>query len=140
MAYIVQSLVVGLSRCKAQATKAVATEVRFLAASAGQREYNNKIKGKTFLDVSLQFIWSNVWVKKTETNHSCVSLLRFVSFFLTQTLDFEPRGRTTVSHLVVSLSGCKAQATKAKVFWKIVALYFLDFTFKFNRRKIKIKI
>ena len=53
LAYIVQPLVVGLSRCKAQATKAVATEVRFLAATAGQGEYNYKIKGKTFLDISL---------------------------------------------------------------------------------------
>ena len=51
----ISHLVVGHLGCKAQATKAVATKVRFFAATAGHRDYSNKIKGKTFLVVSLQF-------------------------------------------------------------------------------------
>ena len=34
------------------------------------------------------FVINNVWVKKTETNHSSDTLLQFVSVFLTQTLKY----------------------------------------------------
>ena len=38
--------------------------------------------------IEWNYFWSNVWVKKTETTTSSVSLLGFASFFLTQTLVF----------------------------------------------------